>query len=113
MTAPTGRPRLAHQRTTSSSDRKSRIVAQVNPISSHQEAAGTAKWTTPDPAESARPVVRIGGGSPQSEQLVLISAGAWSMAEMPRASQAQLAHHSPSDVRTRKAVGTAENGMAI
>lgn len=76
MTAPTARPRSTHQRLTSSSDRKSRIVAQVKPMSSHQEAAGTAKCTTPDPAHSACPVVRMAGGSPQSAQLVMISAGA-------------------------------------
>ncbi|MEO7237855.1 MAG: hypothetical protein ABIZ96_04490, partial [Gemmatimonadales bacterium] len=45
--------------------------------------------------------------------MAVISAGAWSMAEIPRASQAQLAHHSPLGVVTRKEVGTAEKGMAI
>ena len=38
---------LAHQRSRCSSDPKSRIVAQVNPTSSHQRRAGSAKWTRP------------------------------------------------------------------
>ena len=89
------------------------MVDHVKPISSHQAAAGTAKCTTPDGSESVRPVVRTVSGSPQSVQLVAISAGICSIAEMPRASQAQLAHHARSPELTRNWVGIAENGMAI
>ena len=113
MIAPTRRPRAAHQRMTSSSDRKSRMVDQVKPISCHHEAAGTAKCTSPEPPASSCPVVRTMAGSPQSGQLGMISTGIFIMAEMPNASQAQLAHHCRPPAVTRNDVGMAENGMAI
>lgn len=39
-------PRAAVHAATSSSDRKSRMVDQVKPMSSHQRGAGTPTWTT-------------------------------------------------------------------
>lgn len=91
ITSPRGIPRHPHQRSTCSTDRKSRIVAQVKPMFSQKRRGGTAKWITPSVGTSAPPSIRTVRVASQSEHRVTVwesiprSAGRFS------ASQAQFA----------------------
>src|SRR5262245_3887505 len=97
----------------SSSDRKRSIVAQVKPMSRHHSRAGTAKWTMPGAAARFPFVTETCNGCPEFGQAVEIEPSTPTRARIASASQMQLPHHWRGPERTRKDVGTAENGSAI
>ena len=81
----------AHQRSTDSSDRKKRIVAQVNNKSSYQRRNGTRKWTTSPWLVTLALCTDRSIDCRLSGHVASIVASQWSAAGMPSASQAQLA----------------------
>jgi len=88
-------------------------VLQVKTMSSHHCEAATRQWKSKVSSSGNASMTRNEIASPQSGHEVSIEPFTWSAAQMPIASQAQLANHDLPPARTRYAVGTAENGLAI
>src|SRR6185437_14406335 len=111
MTAPRTTLRAAHQRSTSSSDRKSRMFAQVKKMSSQKCAAGTSRCTTASP-KARPPRTPHASGTPDHAQRASIVPSFLSAARMPNASHAQGANHDAPSTHERNGVATSENGGA-
>jgi len=90
-TPPGSRPRISHQFATCSSDRKTRIVAHVNPTFSQNRRGGTAKWTTASRGWTCPERTLRVMGSWQSAQWVGVSVSTPRSTGIARASHAQLA----------------------
>ena len=111
--SPRPRPCSRRHRSRCSSDRKRSMVAQLKPMSSHQCAAGTAKWTTYSELESRPSRISSRRPSPQSGQRHETLPSDLSMAMIPSESQMQLPQKVLPLHLTVYGVGSAEKGFAI
>jgi hypothetical protein len=89
--SPRGRFQSLHHFSTCSSDQKSSIVFQLKTMSSHQCAAGMAKWAIPRTSSSEPFVIFRFIAVLQQPQEASMAASCFNIAGMPIASQMQLA----------------------
>jgi hypothetical protein len=89
------------------------MVLQVKTMSSHHRLAGTRQWNTSESLSCRWSWTTTLNDSPQSGQEASIWPSTCRAAQIPNASQAQFVYHQRFAARTRKAVGTAQNGLAI